>query len=341
MGILVGVSDHPHPAAATGEAVGQVIERLGFGEAPSLFSTVFVLLSGAHAASADAIGASVTRMLGCGATVVTAPRVEVGGSRSSVTETPDRIVVWAVLGSDIGADIGADMGAEGDGEPRNAEIWLGAAGDPLFDRAGVDRAGPAPGQGAVGGLSAGSTHPGSIVVGGPGPDRVTIPRVRPVWAPGWIAFGPDMRVTSAMGRVVHTLDHDSPMSWLERSAPMLSPDDRVHLATGLLLLPDARVVGARAGSGALALDRSVAIDDSVRFAALDHDRFADHIATAFADADVTGFGALVFCHDTLDLRVAVSTVHDIIDGPVAGLSCATVIHAGRPRRFGAAIAVVS
>ena len=89
MPFAAALSEHPLPTHATGEVVGQVLERLGEG-APDL---AILFVTGAHGGALEDIGATVRAALDPG-TLLGVTAVSVAGGDREVEERP-AVALWA------------------------------------------------------------------------------------------------------------------------------------------------------------------------------------------------------------------------------------------------------
>jgi len=359
------LSEHPLATHATGEVVGQVLERLG-GQAPDV-AVVFV--TDAHGGALEDIGATIRASLGPGVLLgVTAVSVT-GGSRE-VEERP-AVSLWAArFDGAPGTARAVRLPGVAGGDPEEAADALVAAlpggidpardlvvllADPFsfpadaFARA-VDEG--RPGLLVAGGLASAARGPGGNRlllddrVHDDGAVGVVLPvadRAVPVVSQGCRPIGDPYVVTRAEGNVVYELGGQSALTRLEDLVASMGPDERALAARGLHIgrVIDERrahfergdflirgVLGADRESGAIAIGDRAEVGATLQFQVRDADAADEDLRELLAGHDADG--ALLFTCNGRGRRLFGVDDHDasLLDGVVAGGASAGMFCAG-------------
>jgi small ligand-binding sensory domain FIST len=354
------VSEHPDPAEAVGEVVGDVLEQVG--GAPDL-AALFV--TEAHTSRIDEIADAVRALL--------APRTLIGSTASSVIAGPreveDRpaISLWA-------GTVGAGRPVRLDALPGSGDIWgweslagpavppdgpdaralLVLLADPFsFPTEAFLRQSAAqqPALDIVGGFASAARGPGGnrLVLDGAVHDDGAVGVLLPVGAPvetvvsqGCRPIGEPFTVTRADRNLVLELGSRPALARLEEMVAALHPDDRVLAQGGLhvgIVVDEHRaefqqgdflirgVLGADPERGAVAIGEAVDVGSTVQFQVRDADSADADLRDLLVDRRASG--ALVFTCNGRGQRLFggpdhdASVVHEALDGgAVAGMFCA-------------------
>ena len=352
------LSEHPDPANAVGEVIGELLEAVG--HAPDL-AVLF-----ASAAHRDAIGemADAIRRVLAPTVLVGTTAVSVIGGPLEVEERP-AVSLWAAARSPARpVRLEAVRTHEGwavGGMPDDAEGTLLVLPDPFtFPSEFLLNAGP--GLTVVGGLASAATRPGGNrlvlnnevysdgavgVLLGPDVD------VRTVVSQGCRPIGQPFTVTKSDGNIVAEMGGRTAVDRLRETLLGLDEADRALVAKGLhvgVVIDEHKsefdrgdflirgLIGADEDSGALAVGDAVAVGTTVQFQVRDAATADEDLRELMADASAGS--ALVFtCNgrgthlfDGPDHDAAV--VHEALDrAPVAGMFCAGEIGPVGGRNF--------
>ncbi|MDH3682296.1 MAG: FIST C-terminal domain-containing protein [Acidimicrobiia bacterium] len=343
-----GLSRHPDAAAAVGEVVGAIGDRLS--GSPSV-SVLFV--SGSHIDSLPEIVDTIHTVLAPDTLIGTTAVGVVGGAEE--VESGDAVALWAATGVPaaslrLEALPGSPPLLAGLPDRVEAGATVLVLADPYsypID-ALVDHVNDQPEQvGLVGGLASASPERNRVVLDDEihldgavglllGPDSA-----RPIVSQGCRPIGSPWVVTGADGQLVRTLGGQSAMDRLTAVIEGLSDHDRRIAARGLHvgLVADEQqaefdqgdflirgVLGAERSSG------SVAVGDEVRIGQILQFQIRDS-ASASAELDrlldgAAGRSALVFTcngrgsHLFDELHHDASRVHGVVGDAVSGMFCA-------------------
>lgn len=351
-----GLSTHPEPAVATGEAIGTVVERVG--TAPDL---AVVFASGAMVGHLDDV-LDVVRTLLAPITLLAATGVGVLGGSEEV-ERGDCVVVWAgSLPAPFGAGsirpvrlstVDAGSGPTVIGVPSLSEDdALIVLADPFTfpaDRFVDDLAAAAPGVPIVGGFASAGTAPGSnrlvlddavhtdgavgVVVPAAAIDVTVSQGCRPIGDP-WV-------ITAGGGNLIGELGGRPALERLQEMVEALAPEDRALAARGLhagFVVDERRdrflagdfliraVIGADRSTGAIAVGAPVEVGSVMQFQVRDANSASDELMRLLP-SEVSG-GALVFTcngrgtHLFPEPHHDASLIDEVVDGGVAGVFCA-------------------
>lgn len=356
MPFAAALSEHPVPAHAVGEVVGQILERIG--DEPDL-AVLFV--AAAHTGAVEDIAGAVRTLLRPGTLVGCTASTVLGGARE--VEDQPAVSVWAAKG--VGAramrltvirtpdGTGISGFPHGEDLPPDARALLVLA-DPfsfpvdqllagLRQQAGIDLP-------VIGGLASAGRGPGgnrlvldgdivsdgalAVVLSGAAVDTVVSQGCRPV--------GDPMIVTGGEGNLLHELAGQPALERVQHVLAHLAPDDVERARQGLHI---GRVVdeskatfeqgdflvrnllGADSKAGVVAIGDEVEVGATVQLQVRD--------ATT-ADADLrhlmagrAAAGALVFTCNGRGTQLFGTPDHDasviaeaLAGAPLAGMSCA-------------------
>lgn len=354
------ISEHPDPAEAVGEVVGEVLEQVG--PTPDL-AALFV--TEAHLGRLGEIADAVRALL--------LPRTLIGSSASSVLggareiEDQPAISLWA-------GTVGEGMPVRLDSMPGSGDIWgwetlagpmvpRGSEGSPALlvlladpfsfpaDTFLGQAAGQRPELGIVGGFASAGRGPGGnrLVLDGAVHDDGAVGVLLPVAAPvetvvsqGCRPIGEPFTVTRAERNMILELGSRPALARLEEMVEALHPDDRVLAQQGLhvgIVVDEHRdefaqgdflirgVLGADPERGAVAIGEVVEVGATVQFQVRDADSADADLRALLADR--TASGALVFTCNGRGRRLFdlphhdAALVHQAVDGgAVAGMFCA-------------------
>ena len=357
------LSEHPLPAAATGEVVGRVAEQLG-GEAPDL-AVVFV--TGNHVGAVEDIAAAIRSALTPGALVGTTA-VSVVGDRREVEETP-AVSLWAArIGPVTPVRLDVEQTPQGwaiNGLPPDAAGTLLLLPDPYSFPvdAFLAQLGEAnPDLVVVGGLASAAAGPGGnrlviddVVTPG-GAVGVLLPpavAVGTVVSQGCRPVGRPMVVTRSERNQIHELAGQSGLARLKELVVGLSEDDRQLLQRGLhigVVIDEQQidfdrgdflirgVLGIDQGSEALTVGDEVPVGATVQFQIRDAASADEDLRALMVDARADG--ALLFTCNGRGTAMFPSADHDAtvvsdaLDGaPLSGMFCAGEIGPVGGRNF--------
>ncbi|MEZ5233964.1 MAG: FIST N-terminal domain-containing protein [Acidimicrobiia bacterium] len=326
MPFAASLSEHPDPAQAIGECIGDVLDR--HGPHPDL---LLLFATAAHRDDLAELSRVAQRLLAPGCLVAAVSSSVIGGARE-VEEQPG-VSLWAAWDLGPVAAVHLDHGpggallgttAGGDGWDRFDALTAAGAGrtalvlaeplsfpvDEFLARVEVTR----PELVVVGGLLAPPARPGEpvFVVDGVRHARGAVAivleqAVRTVVSQGCRPVGAPFTVTRAEGNVLGELGSRPALARLQELATEAAPGDRELLLRGVHLgrvidehAIDFRrgdflvraVLGARAETGALVVGDRVQVGDTVQFQVRDadsaHEDLVELLAGERADA------ALVF-----------------------------------------------
>jgi small ligand-binding sensory domain FIST len=355
MPFAAGLSEHPLPTQATGEAVGQVLEKLGpDSAAPDL---VLLFVTAPHAGAMEDIASAVRATLHPGTLLGCTAESVLGGARE--VEQRPALALWAGHTGPV-APFHVRVTPTPDG---NAVVGWPEAVDPsalllltdpftfpvdeVLSHLGDDR----PGLPVVGGLASGAPAPGGnrlvvddrIVTDGAvgaylGPDL----DVTSVVSQGCRPVGEPFVITSAEGNIVYELAGKPALERLQDIARGLDEGERQLLAQGVHLgrvIDESKttfgpgdflvrnVLGGDPSNGAIAVGDLVEVGSTAQFQVRD---------AASADADLRHLlggreadAALVFTCNGRGTRLFGRPDHDaevVAEGfpgaAVAGMFCA-------------------
>ncbi|MCU1450087.1 MAG: hypothetical protein JWP02_2257 [Acidimicrobiales bacterium] len=355
MPFAAGLSEHPLPTQATGEAVGQVLERLGPDSPPP--DLVLLFVTAPHAGAMEDIAAAVRTTLRPGTLLGCTAESVLGGARE--VEQRPALAVWAGHTGPV-APFHVRVTPTPDG---NAVVGWPEAEDPsalllladpftfptdeVLRHLGDDR----PGLPVAGGLASGAPAPGGnrlavddrIVTDGAvgaylGPDV----DVTTVVSQGCRPVGDPFVITSAEGNIVYELAGKPALERLQDVARGLEEGERRLLAQGVHLgrvIDESKttfgpgdflvrnVLGGDPRNGAIAVGDLVEVGSTAQFQVRD---------AASADADLRHLlggrladAALVFTCNGRGTRLFGRPDHDaevVAEGfpgaAVAGMFCA-------------------
>lgn len=359
MPFAAALSEHPLPTHAIGEAVGQVLERLG--EEPE---AVAMFVSGGFVGAIEDLAATVRATLRPGALVGATAAGVLGGERE--VEHGAAVSLLAMRSGDGGAPAAAvRLGAI-----RRGETWEIATDVDLADAAGTlvlladpatfpvepfldDLADRNPQLQVVGGLASAESGAGPnrlvadehlLAAGAAGlllPSSVV---VRPVVSQGCRPVGEPLVVTRAEGRMIEEIAGQPALDRLMAQAAEASPEDRARMARGLQLgiVTDERklefdrgdflirpVLGADKERRAVAVGTEVPVGATIQFQVRDGDTADEDLRHLLAAADGAQAAALVFSCIGRGEGLFGELHHDaalasarVDGGPVAGMFCA-------------------
>lgn len=351
------LSEHPVPAMAVGEVVGEVVEAVG--EAPDL---AILFVTTAHAGAIDDIVAAVrstlrpTALIGCTAESVAANGREVEGEAA--------VVLWAghtgpvtTLRTEVLRTPDGFALAGWEGLPASGASGLVLLADPFSFPPDllVERVhGTGPGTPVVGGMASGARGPGGnrLVVDGEiltaGAVGVFLPaelRVRTVVSQGCRPIGRPYVVTKASGNLLEELAGKPAMDRLQALFAGSGTDDRRLLAEGVHIgrvidehkadfgrgdFLVRNVLGADRATGAIAVGDELEVGATVQFHVRDASTADEDLRTMLAGERADGAdGALLFTCNGRGTRLFGEPDHDagVIDElldrvPLAGFFAA-------------------
>ena len=351
-----GLSRHPDAATATGEAIGQVLEHVGF---TPPFASLFV--SGGHIGAFDDIVQTVRATLG--------PSVLIGATTGSLLGGPHEVegqAAVSILAGDPGpcrpirlSSEAVDGGMRVDGLAPILAAGQGALillADPyslpvdaLIDH--LDR--EAPDVRVVGGMvDSGRGFQGNRLVldvvgkepqlAGDGAVGVLLERDRVdiVVSQGCRPIGEPLIVTRSEGRLLYDLAGQSALERLQQLINGLTPDDQALAAQGIhlgVVVDESKlefgpgdflirnVMGVDAGRGAVAVGATVEVGTTVQFHVRDAGSADDDLRTHLAGRNASG--ALVFTCNGRGRNLFdephhdAAAVHEVVGVPLAGMFC--------------------
>lgn len=353
MPFAAALSEHPLPTHATGEVVGQVLERLGEG-APDL---AILFVTGAHGGALEDIGATVRAALDPG-TLLGVTAVSVAGGDREVEERP-AVALWAgrlpasrpPRPVRLTGRAASWHGLPPDTDPEQDLLLVLAdpfsfPADALLD----DLAASQPGLAVVGGLASAAHGPGGnrLLLDGSlhddGAVGVLLDRsgATTVVSQGCRPVGDPFVVTRADGNVVHELAGRPALERLEQLVAGLSPADRALAGRGLHIgrvIDEQRaefergdfliraVLGADRESGALAIGDRAEVGATLQFQVRDAVSADEDLRSMLAGRRADG--ALLFTCNGRGRRLFDAGDHDagvldtVVDGgATAGMFCA-------------------
>lgn len=349
-----GLSEHPIPTQAVGEAVGQVLEGLG-DERPDL---VLVFASPHHVGAFEDIVTAVRALL--------EPAVLLGGSAVAVIGGPREVenrpalsVFAARLPATMLTPVRLEVVPTPDGpslvgwpdEPEGTLLLLADPfsfpADDFLSRVNEDL----PGLQVIGGLASAAMHPGGnrlaiddeiVNAGAVGALVNGGIEVRTIVSQGCRPVGKPYVVTKAERNFIFELGGKSALERLQETAVAASDEERELMRRGLQIgcvVDEARldfdrgdflvrgVVGADQRSGAIAVGDVVAVGRTVQFHVRDADSADEDLRLLLAEAEADA--ALLFTCNGRGQRLFGEADHDasLVDKligpiPVAGCFCA-------------------
>ncbi len=344
------LSRHPTSAAAVGEVVGDISERL-----PGPASAAVLFVSGAHIDSLAAIVDTVQTLLNPDVLIGTTAIGVVGGAEE--VENGDAIALWAATGVDaapirLEALPGSPPLLAGLPETFEADSTLLVLADPYtfpVEALVDDLNDRSPSVGLVGGLASapGGPEQNKVVLG----DTVHIdgavglifdPGVaKPIVSQGCRPIGSPWVITEAEGQMVRQLGGQPAMDRLTTVIEELSDADRMIASRGLHVgvVADEQqvdfdqgdflirgVLGAERSSGSVAVGDLVEVGQILQFQVRDSVSASNELDRLLAPAD--GRSALLFTcngrgsHLFDEPNHDASRVHDQIGNAVSGMFCA-------------------
>jgi len=348
-----GLSEHPTPAVAVGEAVGQVLERLD--GAPDL---ALLFVTPPHAGALEDAAHTVQQALRPGTLLGCAAVSVVGGGRE--VELGPAVSLWA---GRTGAVTPFHLTVATTPDGPSFTGWPDEVPDPsalllipdpfsfpvdtLLERLAADR----PGLPVVGGMASAANHPGGnrLVLGDQvltsgavgaflGPD-VT---VATVVSQGCRPVGSPFVITRAEQNVVYELAGKPALERLQEVAGTLSDDDRELLARFVHMgrvidehkvdfdrgdFLTRNVLGADPRAGALVVNDLVEVGSTAQFQVRDADSADDDLRQLMADRSAEA--ALLFTCNGRGRQLFGSPDHDaravsesLSGAPLAGMFCA-------------------
>jgi small ligand-binding sensory domain FIST len=355
MSFAAALSQHPDPAEATGEVVGEIVERLG--PAPDL---AVLFCSPHHVEAVEDIAAAVRQLVRPGVLLGTTAVAVLAGARE--VEDDAAVALWAARlpapprpvhleATRTGAGVALSGLSATTFEPGDALVLLADPFSLPVDAIVEALSGLDPPVPVVGGLASAARHPGGnrLVLDGEVVDHGGVGVVLPaevvttvVVSQGCRPVGEPMIVTRAEGNLLVELAGRPALDRLEELIEAASPEERNELATGLhvgIAVDEHRMtfgpgdfvvrnlVGADRQARALALGDRVSVGTTVQFQVRDAAAADEDLRAVLAG--VTGDAALVFtCNgrgrhlfgeDDHDARVVARSVPT---GAVAGMFCA-------------------
>ena len=349
-----GLSEHPVPTQAVGEAVGQVIEGLG-DERPDL---VLVFASPHHIGAFEDIATAIRTLL--------QPAVLLGGSSAAVIGGPREVedrpalsVFAARLPDTVLTPVRLEVVPTPDGpslvgwpdDPAGTLLMLADPfsfpADAFLERVNDDL----PGLQVIGGLASAAMQPGGnrLVLD----EEVTTSgavgalvnggiEVRTIVSQGCRPVGKPYVVTKAERNFIFELGGKSALERLQETAAAASDEERELMRRGLQIgcvVDEARldfdrgdflvrgVVGADQRSGAIAVGEVVSVGRTVQFQVRDADSADEDLRLLLSEADADA--ALLFTCNGRGQRLFGEADHDagMVDKligpiPVAGCFCA-------------------
>jgi small ligand-binding sensory domain FIST len=344
------LSEHPVPAQAVGEVVGQVLEQIG--DAPDL-AVLFV--TAPHAGALEDAAATIRTTLRPGALVGAAAVAVIGGPRE-VEEQP-AVSLWAArlpTGTTVTpvrlGDATAVDGLPAD-EPSGILLVLADpftfAVDEFLERTAAHR----PATQVVGGLASAAGRPGgnrlvlddrihtdgAVAVHLAGIDGATT-----IVSQGCRPIGRPFVITGGEANVIRELAGQPPLTRLEEVVNGLAPEERELVREGIQIgcvideqLEEFQpgdflvrsVLGADRESGAIAIGQEVDIGATVQFQVRDAATADEELRQLLAGRQ--GSGALLFTCNGRGVRLFGGPDHDasLVDAVVsdhanAGMFCA-------------------
>lgn len=354
MPYAAALSEHPVPAHATGEVVGELYDRLG--PAPDLV-TLFVTapLAGALEDIVRTVrtvlnprvllGATAVSVLGGAREVEEVAAVALFGARWGVDVTPARFEVHRGSGGELLVAGGA--GATGEGTLLLLADPFSFPTEEVLEAIGAGT----PKLPVVGGMASAARGPGGNVVllddelfhhGAVGVHLPPEVPVRTVVSQGCRPFGQPFVVTRAEGNVIKELAGRPALERLMEQIEALSPEDRALAARGLhagLVIDERKtdfragdflirnVAGADRSQGAVVIGAEVETGTTVQFQVRDAASADAELESLLSDAPETA--ALLFTCNGRGSRLFGSPDHDaaavseaVGGGAVAGMFCA-------------------
>jgi small ligand-binding sensory domain FIST len=348
------LSEHPLPAHAIGEVIGEVLESVG--SAPDL---AVLFTTAPHGGAMEDMAAAVRAVLAPRALIGATAESVLGGARE--VEGSGAVVLWCGRTGPVtplrlfGEQLGEGWllgGLELDGIPRGATLLLLA--DPfsfpvdlVLDRLRDER----PDIRVVGGLASAARGPGGnrlvldgqlLTDGAVGVVLSESQTVGTVVSQGCRPIGDPMTVTRAERNIIYELAGQPALERVHALIASVSADDRALLQKGIHLgqVVDEQqdtfgrgdfiirnVLGADRDAGAIAVGDEVALGSTVQFQVRDADSADEDLRLLLGDR--SGAAALVFtCNGRGTHLFGVpnhdaEVVHDAVDGAAtAGMFCA-------------------
>jgi small ligand-binding sensory domain FIST len=349
-----GLSEHPVPSQAVGEAVGQVLEALD-DERPDL---VMVFASPHHIGAFEDMAPAVRALLEPAVLLGGSAGAVIGGARE-VEDSPALSIFAARLPATVLTPVRLEVVETPDGQslvgwPDEPEGTLLLLADPFsfpadafLERVNDDL----PGLQVIGGLASAAMHPGgnrlvldeqitntgavgALVNGGI--------EVRTLVSQGCRPVGKPYVVTKAERNFIFELGGRPALERLQETAAAASDEERELMRRGLQIgcvVDEARlefdrgdflvrgVVGADQRSGALAVGDVVSVGRTVQFQVRDANSADEDLRLLLAEADADA--ALLFTCNGRGQRLFGEADHDasLVDKllgplPVAGCFCA-------------------
>ncbi|MDQ3946556.1 MAG: FIST C-terminal domain-containing protein [Actinomycetota bacterium] len=349
-----GLSEHPVPSQAVGEAVGQVLEALD-DERPDL---VLVFASPHHVGAFEDIATAVRALLEP-AVLLGGSAVAVIGGRREVEDRPALSIFAARLPATILTPVRLEVVPTPDGpsmvgwpdEPEGTLLLLADPfsfpADAFLERVNDDL----PGLQVIGGLASAAMHPGGnrLVID----DQITNTgavgalvnggiEVHTLVSQGCRPVGKPYVVTKAERNFIFELGGKPALERLQETAAAASDDERELMRRGLQIgcvVDEARlefdrgdflvrgVVGADQRSGAIAVGDVVSVGRTVQFQVRDANSADEDLRLLLAEAEADA--ALLFTCNGRGQRLFGEADHDaaLVDKligplPVAGCFCA-------------------
>jgi small ligand-binding sensory domain FIST len=355
MTFAAALSQHPDAAEATGEVVGDILERLG--PAPDL---AVLFCSPHHVEAVEDIAATVRQLVRPGALIGATTVAVVAGARE--VEDDAAVALWAARLPAAPRPVRLEATRTGAGvalsgltattfEPGDALVLLAdpftLPVDAIVEALG-DLDPPVP---VVGGLASAAAQPGGnrLVVDGEVVDHGGVGVVLPaevattvVVSQGCRPVGEPMIVTRAEGNLLVELAGRPALDRLEELIEAAGPEERHQLATGLhvgVAVDEHRMtfgpgdfvvrnlVGADRRARALAVGDQLPVGTTVQFQVRDAEAADEELRGLLAG--VTGDAALVFTCNGRGRRLFGEDDHDarvvarsVPSGAVAGMFCA-------------------
>ena len=349
-----GLSEHPVPSQAVGEAVGQVLEALD-DERPDL---VLVFASPHHVGAFEDIVPAVRALLEPAVLLGGSAAAVIGGPRE-VEERPALSIFAARLPATVLTPVRLEVVPTPDGpsmvgwpdEPEGTLLLLADPfsfpADAFLERVNDDL----PGLQVIGGLASAAMHPGGnrLVIDDQITDTGAVGalvnggiEVRTIVSQGCRPVGKPYVVTKAERNFIFELGGRPALERLQETAAAASDEERELMRRGLQIgcvVDEARlefdrgdflvrgVVGADQRSGAIAVGDVVSVGRTVQFHVRDADSADEDLRLLLADADADA--ALLFTCNGRGQRLFGEADHDaaLIDKligplPVAGCFCA-------------------
>ena len=355
MSFAAALSQHPDPAEATGEVVGDVLERLG--PAPDL---AVLFCSPHHVDAVRDIATAVRQLIRPGVLVGTTAVAVVAGSRE--VEDDAAVALWAARlpapprpvhleATRTGAGVALSGLSATTFEPGDALVLLADPFTLPVDAIVEALSGLDPPVPVVGGMASAAAHPGGnrMVLDGEVADSGGVGVVLPaevattvVVSQGCRPVGDPMIVTRAEGNLLVELAGRPALDRLEELIEAAGPEERHQLVTGLhvgIAVDEHRMtfgpgdfvvrnlVGADRQARALAVGDRVAVGTTVQFQVRDAEAADEDLRGMLAG--VSGDAALVFTCNGRGRRLFGEEDHDaravarsVPTGAVAGMFCA-------------------